>query len=155
MPHIVSSLNSNYIPALTMALSDLKEYGNDYTRQLIANARALAKEMEARDFAVCFKEQGYTQTHLIAVKVDGTDRRGLVRQMESANILSSTVPCDDAHTYIRPGTLMVTRQGLVERDMATCAEFLHRALHLGEAEQVRSDIMEWMRGRSSQVHFAY
>ena len=40
-------------------------------------------------------------------------------------------------------------------DMATCAEFLHRALHLGEAEQVRSDIMEWMRGRSSQVHFAY
>ena len=155
MPRIVASLNSNYIPALTMALTDLKLHANEYARQLLANAQALAVEMEKRGFDVCFKDQGYTQTHLVATKVKGTDRRGFVKLMESANILSSTVPCDENHTYIRPGTLVVTRQGFEESDMAMCAEFLHRTLHLGQAGQVKEDVIEMMRSRPKTVRFAY
>lgn len=155
MAHIVYSLNSNYIPALTMALSDLKLHANEYARQLIANAKALAAEMEKRDFDVCFSDRGYTQTHLVAAKMPGTDRRGLTQLLESANILSSTVPCDEGHIYLRPGTLVVTRQGFVESDMATCAEFLHRVLHLGQTQEVRADILDMMHARPKEVRFAY
>ncbi len=155
MPHIVASLNSNYIPALTMALTDLKLHANEYTQQLLANAQALAIEMEKRDFEVCFKERGYTQTHLVATKMEGTDRRGFVQLMASANIMSSTVPCDERHTYIRPGTLVVTRQGFVESDMAMCADYLHRVLHLGQTAQVKAEIIDMMHARPKQVRFAY
>jgi len=155
MSHIVASLNSNYIPALTMALSDLKLHGNEYARQMLANAQALAVELEKRGFEVCFKDRGYTQTHLVAMKFPGTDRRGFVKQMADANILSSTVPCDENHTYIRPGTLFVTRQGFVESDMATCAEFFHRLFHLGQTEEVRHDIIDMMRAWPKKIHFAY
>ncbi|MDO4573429.1 MAG: hypothetical protein Q4C13_08670 [Clostridia bacterium] len=154
MPRLIYSNNANYVPALTQALMELKAYGEAYGAALIKNARALAGEMEKVGFDMCFKERGYTQTHLIAARMNGTDRQGMIDLLTSANILCSTVPCDAEHFYLRPATLVTARQGFTEADMPVFARLLHQAVHLGRTEETKAEVRALMRDHAETILFS-
>lgn len=101
-----------------------------YTKQIIANAKALAKAMMDKGFEIV---SGGTDNHLMLVDlrnkgVNGKEtEKALVRAEITCN--KNMVPFDDKSAFttsgIRLGTAAVTTRGLKEKDMETIAEFIN------------------------------
>ena len=154
-PRMVFNYNACLIPALAQALIELRSYGNEYGNQMIKNARALGAAMHNDGFSMVGAGRGYTDTHLLAAKMDGTDRKGIIQSLAAANILCSTVPCDDAHFYLRPATMIVTRRGFVEKDMADISKLLAEVIFNGNIEGAKKRVAEMMSVPERHVvHFS-
>lgn len=101
-----------------------------YTKQIVANAKALAKAMMDKGFEIV---SGGTDNHLMLVDlrnkgVNGKEtEKALVRAEITCN--KNMVPFDDKSAFttsgIRLGTAAVTTRGLKEKDMETIAEFIN------------------------------
>ncbi|KPI10914.1 Serine hydroxymethyltransferase [Actinobacteria bacterium OV450] len=116
-----------------------------YTHRVVANARALAGELEAHGFAVT---TGGTDTHLITADpaplgIDGPAARG---RLAAAGIVLDTcaLPYGDQRG-IRLGTAAVTTQGMREPEMARIAE-LFTAVLRGARTGIRAEVAELTRG---------
>ena len=154
-PRMVFNYNACLIPALAQALIELRTYGNEYGNQMIKNARALGAAMKSDGFNMVGADRNYTDTHLLAAKMDGTDRKGIVQNLGAANILCSTVPCDESHFYLRPATMIVTRRGFVEKDMAVISKMLAEVIFNGNIEGVKKQVAEMMSAPERHVvHFS-
>ena len=104
-----------------------------YTKQVVANARALAKAMMDRGFEIV---SGGTDNHLMLVDlrnkgVNGKEtEKALVRAEITCN--KNMVPFDDKSAFttsgIRLGTAAVTTRGLVEQDMETIADLINQVV---------------------------
>ncbi|MGW8061472.1 serine hydroxymethyltransferase [Streptomyces ziwulingensis] len=112
-----------------------------YTRQVIANARALAAHLAAEGLAVT---TGGTDTHLLTVDpaplgVDGRSARGL---LAAAGIVLDccALPHGDARG-LRLGTAALTTQGMGEREMRAVATLLAAVLRgAADAVTARDDV---------------
>lgn len=101
-----------------------------YAKQVIANARALAKAMIANGFDIV---SGGTDNHLMLVdlrnkSVNGKEtEKALVKADITCN--KNMVPFDDKSAFttsgIRLGTAAITTRGLKENDMETIAELIN------------------------------
>lgn len=101
-----------------------------YAKQVIANARALAKAMTANGFDIV---SGGTDNHLMLVdlrnkNVNGKEtEKALVKADITCN--KNMVPFDDKSAFttsgIRLGTAAITTRGLKENDMETIAELIN------------------------------
>lgn len=154
-PRMVFNYNACLIPALAQALIELRSFGNEYGNQMIKNARALGAAMDKAGFHMVGADRNYTDTHLLAAKMDGTDRKGIIKNLGDANILCSTVPCDGSHFYLRPATMILTRRGFVESDMDMIAGMLADVIFKHEIEAVRKQVLEIMsQPQRHIVHFS-
>jgi len=68
-PGITSNHHLFSLPSLYAAALEIKEFGRDYARDVIANAKAFAAALDERGFDVAAKEIGYTESHQVAVDV--------------------------------------------------------------------------------------
>lgn len=101
-----------------------------YAKQVIANARALAKAMTANGFDIV---SGGTDNHLMLVDLRNKNVNGketekvLVKADITCN--KNMVPFDDKSAFttsgIRLGTAAITTRGLKENDMETIAELIN------------------------------
>lgn len=154
-PKLVFNYNAFLIPALAQALIELRSYGEEYGCTMIRNAKALAKSMEEEGFQVVGKEFGYTDTHLIAALMEGNDRMSVIRKLEDAGILCSSVPLDDNHFYLRPATMILSRRGFVESDMPMIAHMLSDVLFHDRIQKVRQEVTDLLRDPIHQrIYFA-
>lgn len=153
-PRLVFNYNACLLPALAQALIELRSYGNDYGNQMIKNARALGAAMEKDGFKIVGAHRNYTDTHLLAAKMEGTDRAGMVNKLGAAHILCSTVPCDEEHFYLRPATMILTRRGFVEDDMPMISGMLRKVIFENRDEEVKRQVEELMGDpKRHTVHF--
>lgn len=153
-PRLVFNYNACLLPALAQALIELRTYGNDYGNQMIKNARALGAAMQKDGFNMVGADRNYTDTHLLAAKIDGTDRAGMIRKLGDARILCSTVPCDDEHFYLRPATMILSRRGFVEEDMPMVSALLRKVIFEDKVEEVKKEVELIMSDpRRHIVHF--
>ncbi|MFW6377928.1 MAG: glycine hydroxymethyltransferase [Bacillota bacterium] len=132
-PALVTSHHLNRLPAFAASLLEMKEYGHDYSKQVIRNARKLGAELDKRGIKVIAAEHGFTDSHILLVNVDdyGTSRE-ISTRLEESNILLS----DDfgqSGKEIRLGTPEITRRGMKEKEMVLIAEILSEAIK-GEVE---------------------
>lgn len=105
----------------------------DYAKQVIANARALAKAMIDNGFNIV---SGGTDNHLMLVdlrnkNVNGKEtEKALVKADITCN--KNMVPFDDKTAFttsgIRLGTAAITTRGLKEADMATIAGLINEVV---------------------------
>ncbi len=154
-PRMVFNYNAFLIPALAQALVELRSHGEEYGCTMIRCAKALAAAMEKEGFAIAGACRGYTDTHLLAAVMEGTDRMALVRKLESANILCSTVPLDESHFYLRPATMILARRGFLEEDMPMIAGLLADVVFHDNVELVREKVKALMSMPEHQkVYFA-
>lgn len=126
-PSLVTSHHLNRLPALAVSIMEMKEFGNEYGKQIIKNSKALAKALHERGFNVLGAKRGYTETHLMLVDVGEYVSQGPAKYLEKAGILCS----DDfsgASPQIRIGTPEVTRKGMKEGEMEYIAELFKRVL---------------------------
>ncbi len=114
---------------------DLKPEFKTYSRQIVKNAKALADALIAKGYRLV---SGGTDNHLMLVdlRAKAAELTGaeVEKALEAAGIISNKngIPNDPrppaVTSGLRLGTPAVTTRGLMEKDMATVADFIDRAV---------------------------
>ncbi|HXE31255.1 MAG TPA: serine hydroxymethyltransferase [Terriglobales bacterium] len=122
-----------------------------YAQQVVANAKALAAEMQAQGFRVI---SGGTDTHLILVDVFSQGLRGKEAEnaLHTANITvnKNAIPFDTNPPLnpsgIRLGTPALTTRGMGEAEMRQIGQWIARALHHAQEAAVLAEIQREVLG---------
>ena len=125
-----------------------------YQQQIVKNAKALAAALMQKKFKLI---SGGTDNHLMLIDLRQSELTGKTAQetLDKARITvnRNTVPFETRSPFlasgIRIGTPAVTTRGMKEKEMATIAEFISRALdHIGNdgaLKSVADDVRELCR----------
>jgi glycine hydroxymethyltransferase len=116
-----------------------------YSRQIVANAQALAKGLVSRGYQLV---SGGTDNHLMLVDLRNKGLTGKVaeKSLNDAGITvnKNTVPKETQSPFvtsgIRIGTPAVTTRGMIEADMETIAGLIDRVLVAPEDTAVRDAV---------------
>jgi len=148
-PGLVSNHHLARLPSLAITLAEMELYGQAYARQVVRNAKALAKALSDHGFKVLGSHRGFTESHQVALDVSGLGGGAVVAErLERANIIvnRNLLPWDPIERVhnpsgIRLGTQEVTRLGMREAEMERAAELIHRAVLKGEdPEALREEV---------------
>lgn len=161
-PGLTANFDLARTAALVVAASDMLEFGPDYARACIANARALAAALAEQGLPVHGPAaKGYTLSHHVAVQAAPFGGGTMAsRRLEPANILTSgiglplpEVPND--YNGLRIGTQEITRWGMQPDDMPAIAGLIGRILGQGESpETVRRDVLALRQGFQT-LHYVF
>ena len=140
------------IAAKAVALKEALEPSfTTYSKQVVANAQALAKALVSRGYQLV---SGGTDNHLMLVDLRNKNLTGKVAEkaLDAAGITvnKNTVPKETQSPFvtsgIRIGTPAVTTRGMQEREMERIAELIDRVLGAPDdtalAGQVKADVKE-------------
>lgn len=159
-PGVVSNHHLHHVAALSIALAEMLQFGRDYADQIVKNAKALAQSLYELGVDVLCEDQGFTESHQVAmdVKKIGSAAK-MAKDMEASNIIlnKNLLPWDDRKrtddpSGIRLGTQEITRRGLKEAQMSEVAEFIKMVAM--EGKNVKDDISEFM-SQYTKVHYAF
>lgn len=128
-PRLAATHQVNRVAALAAAAAEMLAFGPVYMGQIVANAQALARELEARGVRMLGAHKGYTRTHQTIADVGalgGGEAMGF--RLAEANIIvnKNLIPADRPEDWDRPsglriGTTEVTRWGMREPEMGIIA----------------------------------
>ena len=125
----------------------LRDDFKEYQRQILANAKALATELQAQGLRLV---SGGTDNHLMLVDV-WMDGKGITgkeaeKALEAANITvnKNTIPFDQNKPFVasglRIGTPAVTTRGMKEPEMQEIGRLIAEIIHAPESEEVRGKV---------------
>ncbi|MDF2803728.1 MAG: glycine hydroxymethyltransferase [Anaerocolumna sp.] len=153
-PSLVTSHHLNRLPAFAASILEMKEFGQEYGKQVVKNSKALAKSLNKYGFDVVGKNKGFTDSHLLLVNLGDKIKTAPAKYLEKSNILVSDDFSGSA-PVIRIGTPEVTRRGMKENDMEQIALFIKRLLIDKEKiEVVTKDVEEFSR-RFSGIEYSF
>ncbi|MFY9462158.1 MAG: serine hydroxymethyltransferase [Candidatus Sungiibacteriota bacterium] len=133
-PALQGGPHDNQTAAIAVALGEaLKPSFKKYGRQVVKNAKALARELQKLGFRLV---TGGTDNHLMLIDLTNLGISGLSAQdkLEEAGIIvnRNTIPYDTRSPFdpsgIRLGTPAVTTRGMKEKEMKEIARFIHATL---------------------------
>lgn len=164
-PSNTSNHHLHHLAGKAVAFAEMLEFGKQYARQVVANAKALGQALHERGLNVLAEHKGFTESHQVAVDVTKYGLGGdMERVLESANIIVNRqlLPGDiqaGRHYQnpggIRIGTSEVTRIGMKENQMVEVAEMIKRVvIDKQDPKQVRGDVTEF-RKDFQKVHYCF
>jgi len=126
-----------------------------YTRQIVANAQALAKALSAKEYQLV---SGGTDNHLMLVDLRNKRLTGKVAEkaldVAGITVNKNTVPKETQSPFvtsgIRIGTPAVTTRGMIEKDMAQIASLIDRVLVAPEDLAVAAKVREEVKALASR-----
>jgi glycine hydroxymethyltransferase len=159
-PGVVSNHHLHHLAALGIATAEMLEFGDAYAKQIIKNAKALGQELYELGFNVLCEDQGFTESHQIAIDVSNIEKASkLAKDFESNNIIlnKNLFPWDDVNrsddpSGIRIGTQEITRRGLKESHMAEIAAYIKRVALDGE--NIKDEVAEFIK-QHNKIHYAF
>ena len=129
-PGSVSNHHLGTMLGLLMATYEMNNYGVDYQKQVMANAKSFASALKTRGLAV----EGdpavkYTQTHQVILRVGYSKGIEVADRLEESNIVVNyqALPDDEgfsASSGLRMGVQEMTRFGMKEEDFEELAEYV-------------------------------
>ncbi len=151
-PGSSSNHHLHTLPALVVAIREMKAWAPAYAAQIVANARSLGAALAEQGVPVEAKEFGYTESHQIAVNVaqwgGGVE---VARRLEASDIIVNynLLPGDSdprSPSGLRVGVQEMTRFGMLETDMPRLAELLAASIRgrevKAEVNRLRSEFLE-------------
>jgi glycine hydroxymethyltransferase len=164
-PGNTSSHHLHHVAGKAIALAESLEFGKEYAKQVIRNAKALAEALAGFGFGVLGEKRGYTASHQIAVDVSMFDDGGTVeKDLEKANIILNRqlLPGDikAGRHYMHPSGVRIgvpetTRLGMKESEMREIANFIKRVIvEKQDPSIVRKDVADF-RKQFQKVHYAF
>ena len=127
----------------------LRDDFKEYQRQVLANAKALATELQSHGLRLV---SGGTDNHLMLVDVwmDGKGITGKVAEkaLEAAHITvnKNTIPFDQNKPFVasglRIGTPAVTTRGMKENEMREIGRLIAEIINAPESEEVRTKVQQ-------------
>ena len=87
-PGTSSNHHLHHVAGKAVAFAEFLEFGEEYAKQVIENARTMAETLSAEGLNVLAEKQGFTKSHQIAVDVTKYgDGGNLEKDLEKANII--------------------------------------------------------------------
>ena len=160
-PGTLSNHHIHRLPSLAITALEMNEFGKDYARQVIKNAKALGKSLYSLGFKVLCPEKGFTQSHQVIVNVkEFGGGRTVAELLEANNIICNkmSLPIDTPQdatknpSGIRLGSQELTRIGMKENDMKKVAEFFNQAIK--EKKNIKKEVEEFRKG-FMKVHYCF
>ncbi len=162
-PGVVSNHHIHSLAGYVAACIEMLEFGRDYAKQIVKNAKALANALHDLGYDVVCSELGFTESHQIAVdvsKLGGGDK--IAKKLERVGIIlnKNLLPWDDVKkannpSGIRIGVQEVTRIGMKEEEMEKIAEFIDTAIKEKKSEkEIRDEIREF-KSEFNTVKFTF
>lgn len=144
-PSLVTSHHLNRLPALAASIMEMKEYGEEYGKQVVKNTKALSKALYDYGLNVLGSRKGFSDTHLLLVELGEHIDVAPGKLLEKARIL-----CSDDFSgnspEVRIGTPEVTRRGMKEEEMKIIAGFFKRAIiDKEDSEKIAKDVEAFNR----------
>src|SRR6478672_7211631 len=125
----------------------LRDDFKEYQRQILANAKALAAELQEQGLRLV---SGGTDNHLMLVDVwmdgKGITGKDAEKALEAANITvnKNTIPFDQNKPFVasglRIGTPAVTTRGMKENEMREIGRLIAEVIHAPASEDVRDKV---------------
>ena len=162
-PGVVSNHHLNTLAGYVVAAMEVLEFGQDYAKQVVKNARALAEELYNLGYKVLGEKKGFTETHQVAVDVrDFGGGEKVAKTLENAGIVlnKNLLPWDslestDNPSGIRIGVQEVTRIGMGEEEMKIIAEIMDAAIkEKKSAEELRKEVRE-LKERFNIIKYSF
>lgn len=164
-PSNTSNHHLHNLAGKAVAFAEMLEFGKQYAKQVVANAKALGQALHERGLNLLGEHKGFTETHQIAVDVSKYGLGGdMERALESANIIVNRqlLPGDiqaGRHYQnpggIRIGTSEITRIGMKENEMVEVAELIKRiVIDKQDPKKVKPDVLEF-RKDFQKVHYCF
>jgi len=146
--------------ALAVSTYEMLEFGVEYARQVVANAKRLARSLYDRGFKVQAEEFGFTESHQVAI--DMSDFGGgdaAARNLKDNRIIvnMNLLPFEPLDRVTNPagvriGVQEMTRVGMKEPEMDVIADLFTRCLR--EKKFVGDDVKEF-RAKYQEVHYSF
>lgn len=155
--YLYSSPHTTPLIALATTILEMKEYGADFAKQIIANSNALGMALEKRGHKLRRANTGrHSENHQVHLFTDhiNHDYMKLYKQFVDNSI---TLAFDDpailnGGRFIRLGTQEITRRGMKEADMETIADFLDKSL---KGTTSLSDQVEAFAASFRKAHYSF
>ena len=159
-PALFSNHHLHNVAGLAVALTEMLEFGKEYHKNVIDNAKAFAQALNERGFNVLCEHLGFTESHQVVVDiVEFKDKVGLggdiERILEKANIIinRNLLPWDirEGRHYMNPGGLRlgtseVTRLGMGKSEMVDIADFFKKLLvDKKDPKKIKNEITEFRK----------
>lgn len=164
-PGNTSSHHLHHVAGKAIALAEVLEFGEEYAKQLIKNAKKLAESLVDYGFTALGEKRGYTQSHQIAVDVSKYGDGGTIeKELEASNIILNRqlLPGDikAGRNYMHPsgvriGANEVTRLGMKESEMIEIANFIKRVvIDREDTKKVKKDVTEFKK-QYQKLHYSF
>ena len=164
-PGNTSSHHLHHVAGKAIALAESLEFGKQYAKQVIRNAKTLAESLANFGFTVLGEKRGYTESHQLAVDVSKFGDGGTVeKELEKANIILNRqlLPGDikSGKHYMHPsgiriGVPEVTRLGMRESEMKEIALFIKEVvIDKSDSARVGMDVSKF-RQQFQKVQYAF
>ena len=164
-PGNTSSHHLHHVAGKAIALAESLEFGKEYAKQVISNAKTLAESLANFGFRVLGEKRGYTESHQLAVDVSNFGDGGTIeKELEKANIILNRqlLPGDikSGKHYMHPsgvriGVPEVTRLGMKESEMKEIASFIKQiVIDKSDPNKVAGDVSKF-REQFQKVHYAF
>jgi glycine hydroxymethyltransferase len=164
-PGMVSNHHLHALAGVTVACAEMQEFGREYARQVVRNAKALAQALYERGFKVLAEHKGFTESHVVLVDVTEQGDGGTIEEtLEKANLIinRNLLPWDikEGRHFMHPGgirlgTSEVTRLGMKENEVAEVADFVKRAIiDKEDPNRVKRDVADF-RKEYQKVHYCF
>ncbi|KZX16142.1 serine hydroxymethyltransferase [Methanobrevibacter cuticularis] len=159
-PGVVSNHHLHHVAGLGIATAEMLEFGSDYAKQIIKNAKALGQSLHDLGFNVLCEEYGFTESHQVAFDVSAIGKASIfAKKLETNNIIlnKNLLPWDDVNrsddpSGIRVGTQEITRRGMKESQMSEVAEFIAKVIK--DNKDVKMEVTEFMN-QYTKVNYAF
>ncbi|MBL8158889.1 hypothetical protein JNJ66_00345 [Candidatus Saccharibacteria bacterium] len=152
---LYSSPHTTSMIALATTILEMKEFGEAYARQVIANSNALGQALADRGYMMRKANTGrYSENHQVHWLTEGVgEYRKLYKQFYANNITLAFDHPDilGQGIFVRLGTQEITRRGMTEEDMEKIADFLDRTVRGEKFPDEVAVFADWFR----KAHFSF
>ncbi len=164
-PPLHSNHHLHAVAGVTIALAEALAFYNQYARDIVMNAKAIAEALHEEGLSPLYEELGYTESHIVLIDVSkfmgGRDAE--VKLEEAGIVLNRNLIPKDYElktdyrnpSGIRIGVQEVTRLGMGPSEMKEIARFIARVVVRGEdPKRIRQEVAEF-RKDYNKVHYAF
>tara|TARA_B000000609_G_scaffold84069_1_gene63555 strand:+ start:5457 stop:6770 length:1314 start_codon:yes stop_codon:yes gene_type:complete len=151
-PGACSSYHLHHVAGKVVALSEFIEYGEDLSKNTVANAQSFASALAAEGFDVLAESRGYTASHQVLTRHGELDSGAGAKAadlLEQAGIITNMnmLPGDTkamSPSGLRLGVQELTRVGMGTDEMQDVARFYARVLLENEdPSSVKNDVRDF------------
>jgi len=164
-PGLTSSHHIHHMAGKAVAFAECLEFGKDYARQVIKNAKSFAEALSNLGFKVLGESRGFTQSHQIAVNaLDYSDGGKVEADLEKANIIVNRqlIPGDikAGRNYFHPGGIRlgvseITRLGMKKNEIEEIAGFIKEVVIEKKNPKMVLSNVKAMRKNYQKVKFCF